>query len=415
MLGHRPGRFALVNRLFLAVFPAVLLALPDAQAADAFALADGERVVFLGSTLIEREGRHAYWETALTRRFPKNKVIFRNLGWSGDTVFGHARAGFGNTAHGFKQLKEHVLSVKPNVILVAYGTNESFEGPDGLPNFIKGYNTLLDALAPAKARIVLLSPLRQEELGPPLPNPAAQNKNLRLYADAIRDLAGKRKHRFLNLYDLLPDGARATPPAPLTDNGLHPTAWGYWRSALVLEKALGLPAVPWRIDIAGGKAKAAGCRVEKLSSGPLRFSVTDAVLPAPPAPKSGAPKAPLRLASRILCVKGLPPGRHTLTIDGKEVATASAAEWAAGVSIERGPDFEQVEKLRQVIVAKNELYFHRWRPQNETYLFGFRKHEQGKNAREVPMFDPLVVAKEKEIARLRVPVTRTYELRPSAK
>src|SRR5205823_738191 len=115
-------------------------------------------------------------------------------------------------------------------------------------------------------------------------------------------------------------------------------------------------------------------------------------------PKSGAPRAPVQLGERVLCVKGLAPGRYTLTIDGKAVATASAAEWSAGVRIARGPDFLQAEKLRQEIVAKNELYFHRWRPQNETYLFGFRKHEQGKNAREIPMFDPLVVAREKEIA-----------------
>ncbi len=63
-----------------------------------------------------------------------------------------------------------------------------------------------------------------------------------------------------------------------------------------------------------------------------------------------------------------------------------------------------------MINAKNELYFHRWRPQNETYLFGFRKHEQGNNAREIPLFDPLVAAKEAEIARLRVPAEHRYEM-----
>ena len=73
---------------------------------------------------------------------------------------------------------------------------------------------------------------------------------------------------------------------------------------------------------------------------------------------------------------------------------------------------EPDEKLRQAIVAKNELYFHRWRPQNVTYLFGFRKHEQGKNAREIPQFDPLVEEKEKEIRKLAVPVSHVYEVRP---
>ena len=61
---------------------------------------------------------------------------------------------------------------------------------------------------------------------------------------------------------------------------------------------------------------------------------------------------------------------------------------------------KKAEVLRSAIRKKNELYFYRWRPQNETYLFGFRKHEQGKNAREVAEFDPLVAAAEAEIDKL---------------
>jgi hypothetical protein len=64
-------------------------------------------------------------------------------------------------------------------------------------------------------------------------------------------------------------------------------------------------------------------------------------------------------------------------------------------------DRARFQALRAAVVAKNRLYFYRWRPQNETYLFGFRKHEQGNNAREIPLFDPLVAAKEEEIARLK--------------
>ncbi len=61
---------------------------------------------------------------------------------------------------------------------------------------------------------------------------------------------------------------------------------------------------------------------------------------------------------------------------------------------------DQMEALRELVVAKNRLFFYRWRPQNETYLHGFRKHEQGNNAKEVPEFDPLVEAKDLEIAEL---------------
>ena len=87
----------------------IALAAPPAFAAGPFELLDGDRVVFLGNTLIEREQRSAYWETVLTIRYPHRRIQFRNLGWSGDTVFGEARAGFGTPADGFRQLKEHVL------------------------------------------------------------------------------------------------------------------------------------------------------------------------------------------------------------------------------------------------------------------------------------------------------------------
>src|SRR5204863_2247236 len=57
--------------------------------------------------------------------------------------------------------------------------------------------------------------------------------------------------------------------------------------------------------------------------------------------------------------------------------------------------------LRATIIRKNELFFHRWRPANSTYLFGFRKHEQGQNAKEIPEFDPLIEKAEAEIDRLK--------------
>ena len=56
--------------------------------------------------------------------------------------------------------------------------------------------------------------------------------------------------------------------------------------------------------------------------------------------------------------------------------------------------------LRQVILRKNEFFFHRSRPANMAYIFGFRKREQGKNAVEMPQFDPLIEAEEKKIREL---------------
>ena len=59
------------------------------------------------------------------------------------------------------------------------------------------------------------------------------------------------------------------------------------------------------------------------------------------------------------------------------------------------------EALRRVILRKNTWWFHRSRPANMAYVFGFRKREQGQNAVEIPKFDGLITAEEKLIASLR--------------
>ena len=92
----------------------------------------------MGDALIERDASHGYLETVLTARYPERQISFRNLGWSGDTVYGHARAGFGTPADGFKQLEGHILSLKPTVILAGYGMTDSFDGEAGLPRFVGG-------------------------------------------------------------------------------------------------------------------------------------------------------------------------------------------------------------------------------------------------------------------------------------
>jgi lysophospholipase L1-like esterase len=73
---------------------------------------------------------------------------------------------------------------------------------------------------------------------------------------------------------------------------------------------------------------------------------------------------------------------------------------ALGLPAPSPDDTARLAELRKAVVAKQRLFFHRWRPQNETYLFGFRKHEQGNNGVEIPMFDPLIAKQEEVIASI---------------
>jgi hypothetical protein len=138
----------------------------------------------------------------------------------------------------------------------------------------------------------------------------------------------------------------------------------------------------------------------------LRFRLTRETLAAA---GNDADRPPID-SELFVKVTGLPAGRYELREDGRAIAVRTAGAWARGVQLADVPDREQIERLRATINRKNLLFFHRWRPQNITYLFGFRKHEQGNNAVEIPRFDPLVAEQEREIARLKKPVPHDYEL-----
>jgi len=398
-----------------------------------FQLLDGDRVVFLGDTLIERAQADDYLETRLTSRYPDRQIKFRNLGWSADTVFGESRAGFGSVADGYQQLKQRVFEAQPTVIIVGYGGAACAAGEAGLPAFTKGLETLLNLLEETYATIVILSPLRQEDLGKPLPSPERFNRDRQMYSEVLKNTAQSRSYPFVDLYTLLGDGKESSSKRSYTDNGVHLTPYGYWNASAAIEEGLGWNPLAWNveIDVADKGLAASGTKLSKVDLAPDKasFETLDQVLPPPPgprlpyqlstvrSPRSGPQPPALRSQQRTLKISGLTPGNYTLKIDGQFVVSATAAQWGEGQSISSrsAPEFAQAEKLRRAIVAKNQLFFHRWRPQNETYLFGFRKHEQGNNAKEIPMFDPLIEKDEAEIAKLRVPVAHQYELVPEGK
>jgi hypothetical protein len=413
-----------VRRPLLALWALIFLT-PTLRAAGPppFEWKDGDRVVLVGDDLIERDQKYGYLETMITAGNPDKSITFRNLGWSGDTVFGHARAGFGTPADGLKKLKEGVLGLKPTVLIVGYGMAESFDGEAGLPAFVSGLNSLLDAFAPTKARVILLSPIAHEDLGHPLPKPDRHNEDLAKYRSAIKGVAEERHAWFVDLFE----ATKVAYESGLnlsTDDGIHLTETAYWYVGREIASALRGPQegvihagearddTCVRIDVRDKSLEATKARITDLviSRDHVRFTAADRLLPDPK-PARGPVQVGLR---RMFSFPGLIDGRYSLTEDGKPVTTMKAEGWKGLFTVfdPRDPTIPQVAKLRATINAKNLLYFHRWRPQNETYLFGFRKYEQGNNAREIPLFDPLVEAKEKEIARLRKPVLpHVYELK----
>src|SRR5688572_9035063 len=121
--------------LFLAVAASLTHHSGLAQNTNSLEFRDGDRVVLVGDTLIERENAFGYIEHMLTTHFPERHVIFRNLGWSADTPLGQSRVGFDHSkppAFWFQQLTNSIAELKPTVLFLGYGMASSFDGEPGL-------------------------------------------------------------------------------------------------------------------------------------------------------------------------------------------------------------------------------------------------------------------------------------------
>lgn len=370
----------------------------------------GHRIVFIGNTLISGMEKYDFLETALTARWPHHDITFRNLGWPADDVFGTARSEFGSDQNtrswqppsgkqgfGYAVLMDQIADARPTTLIVGYGSEAAFaEGEAGFKRFQEGYEELLGALEKSGANLILLAPPRHDAFGPPMPDPAEPNRRLQRASTWIGEIAKKRGHGFVELFDSL---VARSPDERLTENGVHLNRLGYQRMAETVLRQLGVqddgPSVVFAES--GQVLQASGSRlsgVETTGRG-IRFDLTADTLP------SLAWTAPGRIVAA---------DDAALKIDGEVLLEAGTEQWSKGVPITAGPDFDQVEELRQLIVKKNELYRWRLRPLNKTYIFLFRRHEMGHLAYEMDDLQRLAEEKEELIARLRVPRPHRYAL-----
>ena len=351
----------MIKSLCLLLLCVLTVAVPAAELTP-FDLKANDRVVFVGDGVVERDIAYNYLETMLTARYHGKGITFRNAGWSGDTVWGESRAVFGTQKDGYNSLIKVINETKPTVVFLCYGMNESFAGPAGLARFEEGYNALLDnVLNPAKdAEHVAAPPAQSTNRRDPKDiakaPPVLQREVPRVVLvspitfqteEAPALARGGKQNENLKLYVDAIKKIAAARGAYFADmfsffDGQHNQ---FKRGPKVqTSDGMHLTATGYQMYAQGMEdrlgLKALNWKFEQ------RPGVYDSIPPTTPAPENAA-----------------------------------------------------FEKLRDLIAEKNIQFFNKWRPQNETYLFLFRKHEQGKNAKEIPEFDPFIAAKEAEIAK----------------
>jgi lysophospholipase L1-like esterase len=384
--------------------PQTVTEAPDA----AFALKDGDRVVFLGNSLFENDLQYGYLELALTTRWPNRNVTYRNIGWTGDTVWGEARSYITNPPSAYELLIEQLTKAQPTVVFIAYGAIEALEGEPGLARFSQGLNQLLDKISQLGAKAVLLSPVPvlSEKTAEDL---AKRNAMLEQYGAAIAKTAAARGQRYIDVFNPL---LAQSKEVKLSDNDIHLNENGYYYLAAAVEKGLGLAPRQQPVTIQVSRKEAAATGPAKMldpdkHDGSIRFTIEDNYLPLPLPALSGAGEE-----VRVLKITGLKKGFYTLTTDDAQVITAPANKWKEGVEIRRGAAFNQASELQEKIIKKNDLYFQQYRPQNRTYILGFRSYEQGRHVKTLEDLNFIITWLEGQIALNRAPKPTVYQLTP---
>ncbi len=184
----------------------------------------GDRICLIGNTLFERAQLFGQVPATIQAGFPEHELVIRTLAWSADEVDLMPRP------ENFADLEQHLCYSKADVILAAYGFNESFAGEQGLPAFRNRLASFLQRLK-AKAfngesapRIVLVSPIPNENVTG-VAAADQNNANIARYTAAMRAVAAEQQVGFVDTFAPLVDSLAT--PGNLTINGCHLSQAGY--------------------------------------------------------------------------------------------------------------------------------------------------------------------------------------------
>lgn len=118
-------------------------------------LLKGDRVAWLGGTLVERLQGFGNLEAEIVGRAPLAGLTFCNLGWSGDDASGRARAVFGAPQEGKARRLRDLDLAAPSLVIVAYGMSEALDETYNPATFQSELKELVQAQLSAQRRVVL--------------------------------------------------------------------------------------------------------------------------------------------------------------------------------------------------------------------------------------------------------------------
>ncbi len=183
----------------------------------------GAHIILIGNNLGSRMMEFGYFETEMQLRYPDSLLYIRNMCDGGNTPGFRPHSGRPSpwafpgaekfqtelaTSPGsegfYESPDEWITRHKADMIIAFFGYNESFSGPEGLAN----YKAELDSFVKYTLRqkyngvsapqLVVVSPIAFENLSKnfDLPDGKKENANLKLYSDAMKEVAVTKQSIF---------------------------------------------------------------------------------------------------------------------------------------------------------------------------------------------------------------------------
>jgi len=350
----------------------------------AFALNQGDVVVFYGDSITQQQLYTTYVEAFVHGRFPQLNVRFYCRGWSGETALG------GEGGESQERVDRDVKPLNPSVVTVLLGMNDGGFAPydpKTFNSFNEGYGRLLDSLHSAApgARLTLIRTSPWDDFahrhGPYSSGSTrpwqGYNNVLAQYGAVIQAWANKDNDAFVDfnqpVANMLSAAAEDNPDLAkeIIADSIHPGPAGHILMAGALLKAWGATAVVSAVVAdAGSKeiTESKNCTVTGFNG--TSWTETDGSLPfcAEPNDKTvalalGHSTFTQDLNQETLKVQHLQPGSYTLSIDGAVVSRFTSDRLSEGVNLAEFPTpmRKQSLKLLGLATRRSQVDTLKWR------------------------------------------------------
>jgi lysophospholipase L1-like esterase len=323
-------------------------AAPAQTPTPAFALHNGDRVVFYGDSITAQRRYTRFVEDFIVSRYPHMRIEFYNAGVSGDTAEG------GHAGDMETRVRRDVLPLHPTVVTIMLGMNDgryTTEFPENFEDYKTGYRKLVDTLRSdlPGVRLLLIRPSPYDEIAHP-PAIAGYNSVMVRYGDFVAKLGQEMNLPVVDFTaavdDALRAGMRIDPrmAGSLLPDRIHPSETGHWIMAAAL--ARGWNASPDVSSVAIDAATINVTRQEnatvsdlKESGADLSWTQLDQALPLPLELNDAMTQFLLEISDiplldrQMMEAKNLSAASYNLSIDGKEMGTFSREQLAAGINL----------------------------------------------------------------------------------